>query len=107
MDVRRRDRIAIWALAALCLLLGALLALTNLGGVAMTVIDLHVTISHVTAPNATPSRPCSVTDFAAAQVASGFALDLGPAESTSFSARSIPSSQWPQISMLNTAANQD
>jgi len=83
------------------------LALTNLGGVAMTVIDLHVTISHVTAPNATPSRPCSVTDFAAAQVASGFALDLGPAESTSFSARSIPSSQWPQISMLNTAANQD
>ncbi len=83
------------------------LALTNLGGVAMTVVDLHVTISHVTAPAATASRPCTVNDFAAVQLADGFSLDLGPAESTSLNARGIPSSQWPQVSMLNTAANQD
>ena len=32
---------------------------------------------------------------------------VGAYESTSLSARGIPSSQWPQIRMLNTAANQD
>jgi hypothetical protein len=83
------------------------LTLTNLGSAAMTVVDLHVAISHVTAPNATPSQPCSVNDFAAAQVANGFSVALGSFESTSLSARGISSSQWPQISMLNTAANQD
>jgi hypothetical protein len=83
------------------------LTLTNLGSAAMTVVDLHVAISHVSAPNATPSRPCTVNDFAATQVANGFSVALGSFESTSLSARGIPSSQWPQISMLNTAANQD
>jgi hypothetical protein len=83
------------------------LTLTNLGNAAMTVVGLHVAISHVTAPNATPSRPCTVNDFAATQVANGFSVALGSFESTSLSARGVPSSQWPQISMLNTAANQD
>jgi len=83
------------------------LELTNLGGVTMTVIDLRVTISHVTAPHASSSRACTTGDFAVVQVADGFSVDLGPSESTSLSARGIPSSQWPQIGMLNTAANQD
>jgi len=83
------------------------LSLTNLGGVAMMVIDLQVTISHVAAPNATASRPCTVNDFGAVQVADGFSVALGAYESTSLSAQGIPSSQWPQIRMLNTAANQD
>ena len=83
------------------------LTLTNLTGNTMTALDLHVAISHVTAPNATSTHPCTVSDFAAAQVASGFSVALAPHESTSLSARGIPSSQWPQISMLNTAANQD
>jgi hypothetical protein len=83
------------------------LTLRNLGGAAMTVLDLHVTIAHVTAPNATPSRPCTVSDFGVVQVADGFSVALGAFESTSLGGRGVPSSQWPQISMLNTAANQD
>jgi len=83
------------------------LTLTNLTGDPMTALDLHVAISHVTAPNATSTRPCTVSDFAVAQVATGFSVALASHESTSLSARGIPSSQWPQISMLNTAANQD
>jgi hypothetical protein len=83
------------------------LGLTNLGGVAMTVVDLRVTISHVTAPHATASHPCTLNDFAATQVATGFSVDLLASESTTLSARGIPSAQWPQLSMLNTSANQD
>jgi len=83
------------------------LGLTNLGGAAMTALNLHVTISQVNAPHATASLPCSVSDFGAVQPPDGFSVSLAAHESTSLSARGIPSSQWPRISMLNTAANQD
>lgn len=83
------------------------LTLTNLSSVAMSALDLQVSISHVTAPNATVSLPCTVSDFEVTQVANRFSVALSGNESTSLSARGIPSSQWPQISMLNTAANQD
>jgi hypothetical protein len=83
------------------------LQLTNLGSAAMTALDLHVAISHVTAPAATASRPCTVNDFEVVQAAAGLTVDLSAYESTSLSARGIPTSQWPQIGMLNTTANQD
>lgn len=83
------------------------LALTNLTGTAMTATHLRVTISQVSAPNSSPSLPCSVSDFTVMQTADSFALALGAHESTSLSARAVPSSQWPQIGMINSAANQD
>jgi len=83
------------------------LALTNLGGTAMTATHLRVTVSQVSAPNSSTSLPCSVSDFTVTQTADAFTVALGPHESTSLSARGVPSSQWPQIGMVNSAANQD
>ena len=83
------------------------LVLSNLGSASMTAIELHVSISHVTAPNATVSHPCTVNDFTAVQPDSALSISLAGFESASLSGRAIPSSQWPQIGMTNTAANQD
>jgi len=83
------------------------LTLTNLTGTAMTATHLRVTISQVSAPNSSPSLPCTVSDFTVTQAADAFTVALGAHESTSLSARGVPSSQWPQIGMINSAANQD
>jgi len=83
------------------------LALTNLSGTAMTATHLRVAISQVSAPNSSPSLPCTVNDFTVTQTADALTVALGAHESTSLSARGVPSSQWPQIGMINSAANQD
>ncbi|MEO8093871.1 MAG: hypothetical protein ABI632_02955 [Pseudolysinimonas sp.] len=83
------------------------LTLSNLTSSALNATNLQVSITGITAPNASASRPCSLADFYAVQVASGFSVVLAANETTSLSARGIPSAQWPQIGMTNTAANQD
>jgi len=83
------------------------LTLTNLTATAMTATHLRVTVSQVSAPNSSASLPCSVSDFTVTQAADVFTVALAAHESTSLSARGVPSSQWPQIGMINSAANQD
>jgi len=83
------------------------LVVTNLTGTAMTATHLRVTVSQVNAPSSSPSLPCTVSDFTVTQAADAFSVALGAHESTSLSARGVPSSQWPQIGMINSAANQD
>ncbi|MEO7720346.1 MAG: hypothetical protein ABIS08_00355 [Pseudolysinimonas sp.] len=83
------------------------LILSNQTNAAMSAAVLHVTIAGVTAPNASASLPCSVSDFQVVQMAGSLSVALGAHETTSLSARGIPSSQWPQIGMINSSSLQN
>lgn len=80
--------------------------LTNPSRTAVRINSVSVTLSGLTAPNATAARPCTLADFEMVGY-SGPAFTLTPGESRSFSQLGIPAAQWPQVRMRNTSVNQD
>lgn len=83
------------------------LQLTNRTAFAMSVRDLLVTVQQVTAPRSGTRRPCTTDDFTVTQVDPGLEITLAANGSTSLRDHHIATTAWPQVSMVDTAANQD
>jgi len=83
------------------------LRLRNTNTTSMSVTDVEVTVRRVDAPDATDQLPCLLDDFSVAQAADDLDLTLLPRATTSLSALSLPSTQWPHVGLRNTSVNQD
>lgn len=73
----------------------------------LSVTSLTVTVTSVAAPRADATHPCTVADFAAAQLRASYPLSVPTRARTDLLALGLPPEQWPTIHMLNTARNQD
>lgn len=84
------------------------LAFSNPNNQSLSVTNLSVTIASIsqTATAKAQGLPCTAADFAIAQYSGPYPLAL-PSGSSSLTSLGVASSQWPKISMLDTAANQD
>ena len=83
------------------------LRMQNTSKTSMSVHDLVVVVRRVDAPRATERLPCLAEDFTVDQAPDGIDLTLPPQATTSLSALSVPSTQWPQVGLRNTSVNQD
>ncbi len=83
------------------------LRLTNPNPLTLTVTLLTVSLERVSAPNATPSLPCTLADFALQQLSGRYPLAVPAASSTSLGALGLPSAEWPQVAIIDRTTNQD
>ena len=83
------------------------LRLQNSNKTSMKVTELEVRVREVEAPNATEQLPCLTEDFYVDQAPEDLDLTLPPDATTSLSALSLPSEQWPHVGLRNTSVNQD
>lgn len=83
------------------------LVLSNPGPVAITVTGLDMSIGAVSAPLAADARPCVGEDFAVTQFSGAYGFTLGAVTTTSLSQLGFSEQQWPRVTMLNRAVNQN
>jgi hypothetical protein len=83
------------------------LTLSNPDSIEISIIDLGVGISQVTAPQADETHPCSADDFSVTQFSGEYPLALAGGETTSLSGIGFSEEDWPQIAMLDRPENQD
>ena len=84
------------------------LVLTNPNNQPVQITNLTVAVSSVVKASSAPAnRACTPADYAAVQFSGSYPLSLGAGQSVSLSGLGIPSSQWPALTMLDTASNQD
>jgi hypothetical protein len=83
------------------------LTLTNPGSADLSISRLDVRVDAVTAPRADSTHPCTPDDFIVQQFSGAYGFVLPGSGETSLSALGIPSSEWPNVGMLNTALDQD
>lgn len=82
-------------------------ALTNSHDSVMTVSDLRVVVTDVSAPGADRTHPCGVADFTVDQVANDRTIILPAGATSTLSALGIPRTSWPQVGMRDRSVNQD
>lgn len=83
------------------------LGITNPNKKALALTNLSVSIKSVTRTEDAGNLPCGTGDYTVTQYSGPYPLTVQPGPSTTLSDLSIPENQWPQITMLNTTANQD
>ncbi|AMM34136.1 hypothetical protein SA2016_3476 [Sinomonas atrocyanea] len=85
------------------------LSITNPNNQPLSVTNLSVTLTGVTQTSDAVAKglPCSVADFAVTQYTGPYPQTIPAGGTASLASLGVPSSQWPQIKMLDTAANQD
>jgi hypothetical protein len=83
------------------------LALRNPSPEYLWVTRLTVTAKSVSAPRSSAVLPCSLTDFSTRQYSGIYPLVLAPSSTRMLSGLGIPSSQRPQVTLLNRQLNQD
>ena len=71
------------------------------------VTDLRVELRLVDAPAADTRHPCTLEDFTVTQPAGDLELTLAARASQRLSDLSLPGTRWPQVGMVDSAANQD
>lgn len=80
--------------------------ITNPNDLPLNIAGLGVAVQSVTAPQATPALPCTASDFAV-QAYSGQALTVPASSSRTLSELGVPSSQWPEVGLIDRPTNQD
>ncbi|MDX6587473.1 MAG: hypothetical protein QOI31_1946 [Solirubrobacterales bacterium] len=83
------------------------LTLTNPQTREIAITSLDARVSNVTAPGASPGLPCTVDDFAVIPFSGAYGFEVAAAGTTSLSKLDFPSSEWPQLKMLDRPVNQD
>lgn len=84
------------------------LGITNPNNKTLSVTNLSVSIKSVTrAPDVAGNLPCGTSDYIVTQYSGPYPLTVQPGASTSLSRLGILATQWPQVKMLDTPANQD
>jgi hypothetical protein len=83
------------------------LSLTNPNSTALSVAGLTVSVQSVSAPHATATLPCVVEDFSVTQFSGTYPLAVPASATRSLSDLGVPSSQWPQVSIIDRPSDQD
>lgn len=83
------------------------LQLTNPNGTALKITGLGVSIERIHAPNATAALPCSLADFSLQQFGGYYPLYVPAMSSRKLDQLGIPSSEWPQVTVVDRPADQD
>jgi hypothetical protein len=83
------------------------LRVTNPGGRAVRVSSLVVGVKGVRAPLASPTRPCTVADFAVAQFSGGYGFSVPGSSTRSLGQLGFAVVLWPRVLMLDRPVNQD
>ena len=83
------------------------LVLTNPGDSEIAVTELQVAIKEIELAVTDPSLPCTAEDFSVAQFSGELGFTLAPSSTASLGALGFPQQDWPQVTMLNRAVNQD
>jgi hypothetical protein len=83
------------------------LALTNPNSTALSVGSLTVSVQSVSAPHATAALPCTADDFSVTQFSGAYPLVVPASATLNLSDLGIPSSQWPQVVIIDRPSNQD
>lgn len=80
--------------------------ISNPNDLPLIITSLGVDVQAITAPQATPSLPCTPSDFAV-QPYAGPTLTVPASSSRSLSELGVPSSQWPEVGIVDRPTNQD
>ncbi len=83
------------------------LQIQNPNSSSLTLSTLTAAVSAVSAPQATPALPCTASNFVVQQYSGGLPLVVAPNSTVSLQQLGVPVADWPQVSMLDTNANQD
>lgn len=82
-------------------------AILNPNSAAATLSNLILSITAVSAPNATSTLTCTVNDYFITQAAPGFSITLAPAATTWLSDSGAAPTGWPRVGMTDTTLNQN
>ena len=83
------------------------LQITNPNTSPLVITDLIASVSAVSAPQATPSLPCTVGDFSVQAFSGPLPLTVPASSTRSLAELGVPTAQWPQISIIDLPTNQD
>lgn len=85
------------------------LSITNPNNQPLSVTNLSVALAGVTQTSTAVAKglSCSVADFAVTQYSGPYPQTVPAGGTASLASLGVPTSQWPKITMLDTAANQD
>jgi hypothetical protein len=83
------------------------LALANPGTEEISISSLLVSIGQINAPQSDATHPCSLDDFSVAQLSGAYGFKVGPSQTRTLSELGFPEEEWPQVTMLDRAVNQD
>jgi hypothetical protein len=81
-------------------------SLTNPNNAAVRVTTVTASLSSLTAPRATAAHPCTLADFELVPY-TGPGFMLMPRQTRTLAQLGVPTDQWPQVRMRDTALNQD
>lgn len=83
------------------------LTITNPSDSALTVTGLTIGIGPIQAPHATVLRGCTAADFVVSQFTGQYGFVIAAGATRSLAELGIPADEWPQLTMINRAVNQN
>jgi hypothetical protein len=83
------------------------LQITNPNAFPLVVKDLRASVQALSAPAATASFPCTLSDFSVQPFSGPLPLTVPASSTRSLADLGVPAAQWPQISLLDLQTNQD
>jgi hypothetical protein len=83
------------------------LQIENPNSAALTLNSLAVTLSGIRAPRATATLPCTASDFSVQQYSGLLPLVITADTTVTLQQLGVPQSEWPEVSMLDAASDQD
>jgi hypothetical protein len=83
------------------------LQLTNPNTLPVVISGLSATVRAISAPNATASLSCTLSDFSMQQYSGSFPLTVPAASTRSLAQLGVPPVQWPQVSIIDRPTDQD
>jgi hypothetical protein len=83
------------------------LTITNPSALPLALSSVTVTISALTAPQATDALPCTLADFAVQQYSGPSPLRIPPSSTLSLQELGLPATDWPQVALVDQPHNQD
>jgi hypothetical protein len=83
------------------------LLISNPSSKALVVTGLTAAVQSVSAPNATASLPCTLSDFSTQQYSGPFPLAVPASSTRTLSQLGVAPEQWPQVSIIDRPTDQD
>jgi hypothetical protein len=83
------------------------LQITNPNTSQLVVNSLTASVSAISAPQATASLTCTLSDFSVQAFSGALPLTVPASSTRSLAELGVPTAQWPQISIINLPTNQD
>lgn len=83
------------------------LSITDPKALPLLISSLSISLQRLEAPNATGSLPCTIADFSIQQFSGSYPLWVPGSSTRTLAQLGIPSSEWPQVVLLNRPSNQN